>query len=285
MLKVGWHVEGTVVRFILSWVEQNIYTDTDINTLISETGYSRKTLEIWFLRHWGITPGEYLSRRRMSRAALLLRMTNLSVTEISSLFHFYSPQNFARAFKIKIGVTPMQYRKQKNWTLQMLQKLLLVDEQPLNAEVVTLPELKMFAQEVVHKHNFLSMEDGNLVLNKTKLLLQKYQENNHQDICLGFKVCTPFSIVAGRESTISIDMLTQYKDDECDKVIIPKGKYVQFCFSGTWREYVVFTRLIYFHMPEGKDVKVRRDGFDLVFFSFPPGCHEEVSCRYFVPVE
>ncbi|EIP0297682.1 helix-turn-helix domain-containing protein [Salmonella enterica] len=280
-------MEGTVVRFILTWVEQNLYTGADINALVCEAGYSRKTLETWFLRDRGMTPGEYLSRRRMSRAALLLRMTTLPVTEISSLFHFYSQQNFARAFKIKFGVTPMQYRKQEKWPLQMLQKPLLTNEHPLKPEVVTLAELKMYAQDVIHNHNFLSLTEDNVVFEKTKTLVHEHRENNNQDICFGYKVCTPLSTVFRRDTTVSVEMLTQYPDGENEyaSVIIPAGKYVQFCFSGTWREYVVFTWLIYFHMAEEKDVRVRRDGFDLTYFSFPQGNHEEVNCRHLIPVD
>ncbi|ELK1751075.1 helix-turn-helix domain-containing protein [Salmonella enterica] len=280
-------MEKAMVRFILSWVEQNLYTGADINALVCEAGYSRKTLETWFLRDRGITPGEYLSRRRMSRAALLLRMTTLPVSEISSLFHFYSQQNFARAFKLRFGVTPMQYRKEDKWTLQMLQKPLLTDSQPLKPEVVTLAELKMYAQDVIHKHNFLSLTVNNVVFERTKTLVDKYRENNNQDIGFGYKICTPSATGAGRDTAVSVEMLTQYPDEDNEHtvVMIPAGKYVQFCFSGTWCEYVVFTWLIYFHMAEEEDVRVRRNGFDLTFFSFPQGNHEEVNCRHLIPVE
>ncbi|MBW5276044.1 helix-turn-helix domain-containing protein [Citrobacter sp. On28M] len=272
---------------MLNWVEQNLYTCADISTLVCETGYSRKTLELWFLRHYDMTPGDYLSRRRMSRAALLLRMTKLPVMEISSLFHFYSPQNFARAFKLKFGVTPMQYRKQDKWSLHMLQKPLLTEMPLLKPEVVTLGELKMCALDVIDNHNFLSPTENNDVFEKTKSLVHEYLANNYHDICFGYKVRTRLSALSARNTTVSVEVLTQYPHEEGEytTVILPAGKYVQFCFSGTWNEYAVFTWLTYFRMAEEKDLRVRRDGFDLTFFSVPAGHNEEVSCRHLIPVD
>lgn len=277
-------MDCSVVRFMLSWVEQNIYTEANISTLIDEIGYSRKTLEIWFLRHWNIAPGDYLSRRRMSRAAMLLRMTVLPVAEISALFHFYSQQNFARAFKKRFGVTPVQYRKQEKWELQALQKPLFIGEQPLKPEIILLTELRMYAQNVVHQRNFFSLPDNNEVIEKTKELICRHHENNKQDICFGYRVGPVLSLKSGREEIVQVEVLTQYSDEKngCATVIIPAGKYMQFCFTGSWREYVTFTRLIYFSIiVEGG---VRRDGFDLTFFSFPHGNNEEVTCRHLIPV-
>lgn len=34
-------MDNTVVRFVLKWTEENIYTDAGIECLVKEVGYSR----------------------------------------------------------------------------------------------------------------------------------------------------------------------------------------------------------------------------------------------------
>lgn len=103
-------MKESIRKHILKWVEDNIYSLTSIDVLVQELGYSRRRIETWF-RHWYQQPvGEYILKRRISRAAILLRMTSLPVTEIAFLFHYHSSQGFSRSFKKYTGLTPSEYR-------------------------------------------------------------------------------------------------------------------------------------------------------------------------------
>lgn len=90
---------NTICHYILQWVEDNLDTGKNINDLVQSIGYSRKTVEMWFYKRYGITIGGYLFKRRMSRASVLLKLTHMSITEIATLLHYSSSQNFARTFK------------------------------------------------------------------------------------------------------------------------------------------------------------------------------------------
>ncbi|WP_337230485.1 AraC family transcriptional regulator, partial [Proteus terrae] len=52
---------------------------------------------------------------RLSLSATLLRLTNLSVLEISITYLFNSQQNFSRAFKRYFKITPSAYRSCAYW--------------------------------------------------------------------------------------------------------------------------------------------------------------------------
>lgn len=88
-----------VCDYIAQWVEDNLDTGKNINDLIEDIGYSRKTVEVWFLNKYGVNIGEYLFKRRMTRASVLLKLTHLTITEIATLLHYSSSQNFARLSK------------------------------------------------------------------------------------------------------------------------------------------------------------------------------------------
>ena len=61
----------------------------------------------------GQSPQEFLINYRMTKAASLLKTTDLSVGEISLLVGYTNQLHFSRAFKNVFRISPREYR-QKN---------------------------------------------------------------------------------------------------------------------------------------------------------------------------
>lgn len=78
--------------------------------LAAVAGCSREHFIRAFAKTYGQTPAAYLTRRRVERAAELLRSANLTVTEISGCVGFGSLGTFSRRFKDFFGVSPSDYR-------------------------------------------------------------------------------------------------------------------------------------------------------------------------------
>jgi AraC-like DNA-binding protein len=66
-----------------------------------------------FQKEAGITPYEYMIRRKASLASQYLLSTALSVKEISNALGFGDPYYFSNFFKKRYGVSPKQYRQQQ----------------------------------------------------------------------------------------------------------------------------------------------------------------------------
>lgn len=273
-----------MVRYVLNWVERNLHAGSDISHLVQDVGCSRKKLELDFVKECGLPPGEYLYRRRMSRAAMLLRLTALSITEISASLRFHNAQNFARAFRKFTGVTPTEYRQQDVWLTRTLQKpLLMGGVQYSRVGISELPELTFHGQSVVCSHDFRSLSDRDEVAEMIKTAASAHAENNRgKEMCIASRLLPSAVKVDGREMRVDVEITTLCAPDGQDEVIIPAGNYMQFSFSGSWEEYVVFTRLIYFQLSE--ENIPRRDGPDLTLFTFADESGEEVTCRHFIPV-
>lgn len=276
-------MEKKVVRYVLNWVEKNLYSETGVNDLVQEIGYSRSTVDHWFRRDCGMPLGEYLMRRRMSRAALLLRMTVLPVTEIATLLHFHSSQNFARAFRKFTGLTPTQYRNQQEWHISVLQQPLLMEW--VKFECIgecTLPTLTLCGSVILFQDGFLP--SGLSVNTIMKGAILSKGRDPDKKVCIASRALPAESQDVGRSAVVNVEALLQSEEqNDADKCInIPSGQYVQFFFSGTWDEYAIFSRIIYYRLAE--ENKQRRDGYDMMYFSFPQDDPELIDCQYFIPV-
>jgi AraC-like DNA-binding protein len=66
-----------------------------------------------FSRQYGVTPGAYLTGRRIERARDLLRFANLTVTEVCSAVGYVSIGSFSSAFRAATGESPSNF--QQRW--------------------------------------------------------------------------------------------------------------------------------------------------------------------------
>lgn len=90
----------------------NPYTKfTNMQELAKNTNYSYSRLSELFKNSMGITILDYITQVKMSFSQELLKMTDKSITEISSMLNYEDVSHFNHLFKRFYGCTPMQYRK------------------------------------------------------------------------------------------------------------------------------------------------------------------------------
>ena len=82
-----------------------------IATLSETIGMCRSKFFDSFQAVFGITPFEYLHRRRMETAVHLIREGEIHVTQAAYAVGYSSPSHFTKAFKKHFGVTPSQCPK------------------------------------------------------------------------------------------------------------------------------------------------------------------------------
>jgi AraC-like DNA-binding protein len=82
----------------------------DLDALASAAGVSKYHFLRCFAATYGLTPGAYLTERRMERAQDLLRATNLTVTEVCHLVGYASLGSFSTTFRRLVGVSPSAYQ-------------------------------------------------------------------------------------------------------------------------------------------------------------------------------
>lgn len=85
-----------------------------VDNLVRHSNRSKSSLSSLFKAEMGMTITEYITQQRISHAKTLLHFSDKSLSEISEFLNFSSQSYFQNVFKKQVGVTPLEYRKQKN---------------------------------------------------------------------------------------------------------------------------------------------------------------------------
>lgn len=81
-----------------------------VDEMAAAAGLSRAHFSREFRRAFSVSPHAYLLRRRLERAAALLRNTDNSVAEVCLAVGLQGIGSFTTSFKRAFGKTPTQYR-------------------------------------------------------------------------------------------------------------------------------------------------------------------------------
>lgn len=79
--------------------------------------YSYEHLCRLFRRTYNQTPSEWINRRKIEYAANLLQQTDLAIVDLASEAGFDNLSYFYRLFKRRFGLSPNQYREERNRSL------------------------------------------------------------------------------------------------------------------------------------------------------------------------
>ncbi len=95
-----------------SYIERHLEEELSISSLASYAGYMEYYFSKKFKRELGLTPAEYIRKKRLAKAALLLRSTDLDAQQIASRLQFCSQSYFTDCFRKEYGISPTKYRKE-----------------------------------------------------------------------------------------------------------------------------------------------------------------------------
>ena len=102
----------------IRYMDEHYREPLSVDTIAATLHISRKYLCTVMERSIGMSTKEYLLRRRVNAAAELLLHTNLTVAEIAERVGYVDYTQFSRLFRTKKGLSPLQFRKQKQTTAE-----------------------------------------------------------------------------------------------------------------------------------------------------------------------
>jgi AraC family transcriptional regulator len=94
----------------LGYIEENLSGEIDLDRAAKEANCSAFHFMRMFDVITGMGPGEYIRRRRLSRAAVDLASGESRVIDVALAYGYDSPDSFSRAFKREFGCLPSEAR-------------------------------------------------------------------------------------------------------------------------------------------------------------------------------
>lgn len=94
----------------INFIEQNFQNNISVEDIADTCGLNRSYFGKIFKKSVGRTPQEFLLNYRMTKAAELLKLTKLSIGDISKAVGYDNPFHFSRAFKHVYGMPPREWR-------------------------------------------------------------------------------------------------------------------------------------------------------------------------------
>lgn len=142
-------MQSLQIKKVIEYIEAHLKEDSmgvlDNGTLARVAGYS----EFHFLRIFrdavGLTPADYIRKRRISEIIRCIDDGNRPMSDIAFEYGFNSKENFTRAFKKEHKILPTEFRTAK-CSLRLYEPFKFdVDELQLNASLIYLDDFTLIA--------------------------------------------------------------------------------------------------------------------------------------------
>ncbi|WP_424932515.1 helix-turn-helix domain-containing protein [Amaricoccus macauensis] len=103
-------MEDRRLRRVLEYIHDNLATDLSMTVMADLAAMSPSHFARSFRKVVGMSPLQYIIATRLDMAALLLRTTRFSVSEVAWRVGYQDMSRFAMHFRRKFGATPAEYR-------------------------------------------------------------------------------------------------------------------------------------------------------------------------------
>ncbi len=102
---------GAIVYTTIRYIEKHIYELDSISNLANMLGYSPSYISHIFKERTGMTLQRYIVMKKHEKALELLRLGNMSVTEVAQKLNYKTIQAFSKSFTRTMGFFPSQHNK------------------------------------------------------------------------------------------------------------------------------------------------------------------------------
>lgn len=133
----------TPMRKVIDYIEENLCYELEIDVLAKVAGYSKYHFIRVFCYITGMTPAEYIRKRRITEIVKEMSETDENISNIAFRYGFNSKENFTRAFKQEHKVLPSEYRLIDN-SLYLCEKIHLEKKSlSLEPQIIKMDEINL----------------------------------------------------------------------------------------------------------------------------------------------
>ncbi len=102
---------GAFIHDLLDWIDNNLDSRSDIETVSGRAGYSKWHLQRIFKEHTGSPLAEYIRAQKLQKSVERLAQSDEPILNVAIALGFDSQQSFNRSFKRQYGQAPGAWRR------------------------------------------------------------------------------------------------------------------------------------------------------------------------------
>lgn len=107
---------------IYNYIKKN-YKNITLSQVAIEFNYAEEHLSRTIKRYFGMNFSDILRQTKLNKAIDLINQTNLSINNIALAVGYTDYTNFYKAFKVKLGISPSEYRKKnQSWLFAIIKQ-------------------------------------------------------------------------------------------------------------------------------------------------------------------
>jgi AraC family transcriptional regulator len=110
------------VEKAIAFIEENLKYDVSLAGCAGAVGYSGYHFLRIFKEATGLTPADYIRKRRLTEIVKRIDARGGAIIEIAFEYGFGSKENFTRAFKAEHHILPTEYKSAQN-SLKLYERL------------------------------------------------------------------------------------------------------------------------------------------------------------------
>ncbi|EPG4006394.1 MDR efflux pump AcrAB transcriptional activator RobA [Providencia stuartii] len=229
--------QTNIIRDLLRWIDDNLDKPLSLDNVAAKAGYSKWHLQRMFKEVTDQAIGAYIRARRLSRAAVALRLTSRPTLDIALQYRFDSQQTFTRAFKKQFNITPAYYRRSDEWCATGICPPIILDEHKhLDYEFVEMQEQPLVGLEQSCSY---ALEEWSTAFSQMRQTFWHYYLEHTTSIASEVFGLHHAIHNADKEDEQTVFYTTAVKPEdasfnnaEYSHLTIPAGEYVKFSFSG-----------------------------------------------------
>ena len=225
---------------LIEWIEKRLNFNISVDMVAKKSGYSKRYIQKIFKDTIGISIGEYIRIRRLTKSAMLVMFTKKKIEYISDELNFSSLQAFTRAFTSYFNCPPLSYRKKDSLDCSklLINKSLKVGK--VNQQILFNKIFTVSGEYIEHKESLIK---DNLIRKRILRMKQikKYKKNAINRYVYIISILKPYS---NSSWDLNVTAMIGFSKDN-GGVVLKFKKCVKIEYLGTWDRYPRISRNIF----------------------------------------
>lgn len=213
-----------------------------VNYVADISGFSKRYIQKTFKEETKLTISEYIRKRRLTQAAILIKLTQKSLHHIAMDLQFTTQQSFTRSFCQEFKMSPLQFRKMNYLDCSKFTPDYSLKLKSYSIRKLSLNNIKLNGKNIFFKESLLGANSkrGNIFRHREIDKILQYKPE--------VIIVTTIEPNSKSNNEVYLNAQIGFEDIVNYNSEVPRMSCWEIDFTGTWHDYISFGRFFIFEV-------------------------------------